>query len=448
MLRVLLLAQLVQGITTLPARFGGAHSEGSTDPNLVVRHEIVFQMRDCPQMISEAEAFARKKDTDPLRGNTITMTSQCTGRTGNHFVNLSQFLAMGYCCKSKVLELPRSDETFTGSAGGHFTSEKRFFDFSNTDVMPLEEYHELSERPEVCRPTIRMGYKRAYRLVGIHPDLLSCMNHVYLRGCEAAYLGAMVKTSEFCAAGETSFTSPPGVNAAQFVHDVNDHHVENDQESKSVGGSSSVGGHSQERGPGAGSLAIHIRSGDIFEGRLDSRRYGQPPLQFYTKIIANKQWDDISVLTYAKTDELINPTYTALEEMKATGILGPNVKFFKNRSFKADMEAMLCANGVAFARSSLALMISAHGRASYLYVPLECGPGTYARSTRNRTSPKIVQDNTTLLAIEKPDAQIYGIEWESGGEAYSVYTSFNKSSRQRSEMLEFDGIKRLQRCGV
>ena len=30
-------------------------------------------------MISEAEAFARKKDTDPLRGNTITMTSQCTG---------------------------------------------------------------------------------------------------------------------------------------------------------------------------------------------------------------------------------------------------------------------------------------------------------------------------------------------------------------------------------
>ena len=44
--------------------------------------------------------------------------------------------------------------------------------------------------------------------------------------------------------------------------------------------------------------------------------------------------------------------------------------------------------------------------------------------------------------------KIYGIEWESGGEAYSVYTSFNKSPRQRSEMLEFDGIKELQRCGV
>ena len=123
--------------------------------------------------------------------------------------------------------------------------------------------------------TFRSISPRPAPSVGIHPDLLSCMNNVYLRGCEAAYLGAMVKTSEFCAAGETSFTSPPGVNAAQFVHDVNDHHVENDQESKSVGGSSSVGGHSQERGPGAGSLAIHIRSGDIFEGRLDSRRYGQ-----------------------------------------------------------------------------------------------------------------------------------------------------------------------------
>ena len=80
------------------------------------------------------------------------------------------------------------------------------------------------------------------------------------------------------------------------------------------------------------------------------------------------------------------------------------------------MEAMLCANGVAFARSSLALMISAHGRASYLYVPLECGPGTYARSTRNRTSPKIVQDNTTLLAIEKPDAQVGHVSHVTWGE--------------------------------
>ena len=67
----------------------------------------------------------------------------------------------------------------------------------------------------------------------------------------------------------------------------------------------------------------------FFAAPLPLPSFPQPPLQFYTKIIANKQWDDISVLTYAKTDELINPTYTALEEMKATGILGPNVKFFK-----------------------------------------------------------------------------------------------------------------------
>lgn len=67
---------------------------------------------------------------------------------------------------------------------------------------------------------------------------------------------------------------------------------------------------------------------------------------------------------------------------------------------------MLCADGIAFARSSLAIMLSAHGRASNIYVPWECGPGTYAREVRTKQSPKIVQDNTTLLAIEKPNAEV------------------------------------------
>lgn len=86
----------------------------------------------------------------------------------------------------------------------------------------------------------------------------------------------------------------------------------------------------------------------------------------------------------------------------------------KNRPFKTDLEAMLCAEGVAFARSSLALFISAHGRASYYYIPWECGPGTYQREDRTNESPKIVQDNTTLLAIEKPNAQVR-FSWCEGG---------------------------------
>lgn len=88
---------------------------------------------------------------------------------------------------------------------------------------------------------------------GIHPDLLSCMNRVYLRGCEAAYLGRMVDTSKFCPVRETPLlpaSSFRGVNAAS-------------------------GSDPKEPGESTGSLVLHIRSGDIFYQGSDRRRYGQ-----------------------------------------------------------------------------------------------------------------------------------------------------------------------------
>lgn len=73
------------------------------------------------------------------------------------------------------------------------------------------------------------------------------MNRVYLRGCEAAYLGRIVDTSNVCPVRETPLlpASPAsrGVNAAS--------------------------------GEGTGSLVLHIRSGDIFYQGVDRRRYGQ-----------------------------------------------------------------------------------------------------------------------------------------------------------------------------
>lgn len=56
--------------------------------------------------------------------------------------------------------------------------------------------------------------------------------------------------------------------------------------------------------------------------------FPQPPLQFYLDTIANQPWSEVSVLTFAETEELVNPTYSRLQEMKTEGLLGENVNFF------------------------------------------------------------------------------------------------------------------------
>lgn len=55
----------------------------------------------------------------------------------------------------------------------------------------------------------------------------------------------------------------------------------------------------------------------------------QPPLQFYLDVIESKPWSEVSVLTYSKKDDFLNPTYTVLREMNLKGLLGSNVLFYK-----------------------------------------------------------------------------------------------------------------------
>lgn len=56
------------------------------------------------------------------------------------------------------------------------------------------------------------------------------------------------------------------------------------------------------------SLTIHIRSGDVFEGNR-SRNYGQPPLAFYKRVIADRAWDCV-VLVFENES---NPVIGALQ---------------------------------------------------------------------------------------------------------------------------------------
>jgi len=55
----------------------------------------------------------------------------------------------------------------------------------------------------------------------------------------------------------------------------------------------------------------------------------QPPLQFYLRAIASQPWSDVSIITYAHRPGTVNPTFSALEMIQRTGLLGPNVVMHK-----------------------------------------------------------------------------------------------------------------------
>lgn len=82
--------------------------------------------------------------------------------------------------------------------------------------------------------------------------------------------------------------------------------------------------------------------------------------------------------------------------------------FPKNRDLLEDIQSMLCADGLVISRSTLHFLTSAHSRAQHVFVPSECGPGTYTRETRRHRdgTKKPNPNNTTLLCIEKPETEV------------------------------------------
>ncbi|CAM9853944.1 unnamed protein product [Scytosiphon promiscuus] len=543
-----------------------------TGEDILLSKGNVFQTQGCPQLMTEDEAIAKAKDSS-APGNIINLVSEGKGRAGNHYLVVSSYLAMAYCCKTKVLTMPRYDDTFPSALsgdGGHFETENRFFDFSHVDTLPLEEYEGLSTNPAVCEPHFELGGADAFHLWNIHDDLLSCMNRVYVRGCEAAYLEPLLSTESFsycpnpaaaihgrrlseggghrdtAVAGTTpNRVSPSTEDAARALTGEGRETValpttdagagasvgltrpdpssgirghqdrprparaaedgsvnrrkdgalsgdtkataaheaalnrrrrlgatrESGGELSADGGpqlgltSSEVGDNGEEVYPvvsgvekrgTAGSLVIHIRSGDIFRalepGRRPSRgflSYGQPPLQFYLRAIASQPWSDVTILTYCPLPEQLNPTFAALEMMQHAGMLGPNVVTHKDRDLLTDIRAMLCADGLAISRSTLHFLTFAHTRAKHLFVPSECGPGTYARGHREEQDTRKKKpnpNNTTLLCIENSETEVYGVDWKVDEAAYYVYDNWDSSPEQRLEMVLFDGIKGLSRC--
>lgn len=69
---------------------------------------------------------------------------------------------------------------------------------------------------------------------------------------------------------------------------------------------------------------------------------------------------------------------------------------------------MLCADGLAVARSSINVLTFGHSRAGILFLPWKCGHGTFKLESRNKGIRVAMfhQDNITLLLLEKPNVEV------------------------------------------
>lgn len=88
----------------------------------------------------------------------------------------------------------------------------------------------------------------------VHADLLQCMNRVYLRGCEAKYLQPLFGAPDFCE------NRPPENTRRRLEGELGYGGGGRGAPTLTMPGAAASDG----EGGGAGSLVIHIRSGDIF----------------------------------------------------------------------------------------------------------------------------------------------------------------------------------------
>ena len=115
-----------------------------------------------------------------------------------------------------------------------------------------------------------------YILAGVHDHLARCMNQVFVRGCEAEYVGGLA---------EGILSSCP------FVKEPT---AESEEQTEATGGSGKVDLDLRpdlavhgEVVKNAGPLVIHFRSGDIFGSRgARSPQYGQVRLSAETTVFA------------------------------------------------------------------------------------------------------------------------------------------------------------------
>lgn len=65
---------------------------------------------------------------------------------------------------------------------------------------------------------------------------------------------------------------------------------------------------------------------------------------------------------------------------------------------------MLCADALAFSRSSTHVFTAAFSRASHYFLPEQCGEGRYQRGFHSHG--KVAAVNSTAILLAKPEAKV------------------------------------------
>lgn len=100
-------------------------------------------------------------------------------------------------------------------------------------------------------------------------------------------------------------------------------------------------------------LVVHIRSGDVFDVRSDGKvrkEYIQPPVQFYERVFALRNWTRIILLTEPATGVFLNPVWT---HFLGKPWPGATMVFQMSSSLEEDMRTLWCATTMIFAKSTL-----------------------------------------------------------------------------------------------
>ncbi|CAN0445112.1 unnamed protein product, partial [Ascophyllum nodosum] len=287
--------------------------------------------RACPYVIhSEKEALARASNTS-IPGNIVKIEHLRFCRTGNHFSTVFRNLALGYCCKSKLVWLPPKDDILAPGIFNEGNPGPRWFDFSSAP--DVEGFESVS-----CRAHITWAGQRAFHM-------------------------------DQPAAGEVEEGEGPSAGHGWKRRISDDVRLQGDVDDRRVEGEDGGGGDNDADGEEekVGKLVLHVRSGDIFKDDV-LWYYGQ----FYMYIIGNRKWDRIDVITNAENSTSLNPVVPALQAKKDNGELPENLHIHTNRSMAEDLRSMMCADALGMARSTLVALTSFHSTATRIYGPVEC----------------------------------------------------------------------------
>lgn len=394
--------------------------------------------RGCPYAIdSEEEAISRMKNAS-LPGNVLKVEHLTFCRTGNHFTSFFRNLALGYCCKSKMVWLPPKDDVLAPGLFNEGTHGPRWFDFTSAPDMP-------GFNSSTCTTDITWAGQRAFHMHQLEtpdheyhvPGLKECITRApRLLGCEAAYY--FPKDVDVCGTAAAPPTSPPVDQDEEMRLDPGERRDElerrkiaeakstpvNEEESGQAQGQREGSGPEAEGGGGEGTLVLHVRSGDIFDNDVLAY-YGQPPLQFYLQVMQHADWDRVDIVTNAQDEDNLNPVIPALQAKLSAGELPATVNIHTNRTMEEDLRSMMCADGLALARSTLVSLTGFHSKAKRIYGPIQCN------------------NQLNHIALHRPEVQMYGLVWPGH---YGVYKNWENTYDQRQEMLAYDGIDGFSKC--